>query len=276
MNILGIDVSSYQGNIIWSKVAGAGIKFAVLKIIRKDLQKDSKFEVNWDGCKKAGIDIAGVYNYSYATSTAKAIRDAHAVVDALEGRTTTVWLDVEDDCMKGLGKNLISIIDAYAKVISNAGLGFGVYTGASFYNTYIKKYGGISYPLWIAAYGTNNGQPQTNKMPTMTNCIGWQFTSKGSVPGIVGNVDINYFYAGATIINPYSEPILTQKLGSRGTGVKWIQWQLCYKGFELKIDGIYGPKTEEKVVAFQKSVFPHDRKEWDGKVGKKTKAALKV
>ena len=42
----GIDVSSYQGNIDWSKVKWAGVQFAILKIIRKDLNPDKTFEQN--------------------------------------------------------------------------------------------------------------------------------------------------------------------------------------------------------------------------------------
>ena len=64
----GIDVSSYQGNIDWSKVKWAEVQFAILKIIRKDLNPDKTFEQNWKGCTDVGMPIQGVYNYSYATT----------------------------------------------------------------------------------------------------------------------------------------------------------------------------------------------------------------
>ena len=101
----GIDVSSYQGSIDWSKVKWAGVQFAILKIIRKDLNPDKTFEQNWKGCTDAEMPIQGVYNYSYATTVGKAKTDAQRVSEGLAGRKTCVWLDVEDRCQQGLGQN---------------------------------------------------------------------------------------------------------------------------------------------------------------------------
>ena len=47
MAIKGIDVSSYQGNIDWAQAKSDGVQFAILKVIRKDLQPDKTFEANW-------------------------------------------------------------------------------------------------------------------------------------------------------------------------------------------------------------------------------------
>ena len=147
----GIDVSSYQGSIDWSKVKWAGVQFAILKIIRKDLNPDKTFEQNWKGCTEAGMPIQGVYNYSYATTVEKAKTDAQRVIEVLAGRKTFVWLDVEDRCQQGLGQTLIDIINTYQSEIKAAGLEFGVYTGLSFYNTYILPYANqIHCPFWIA------------------------------------------------------------------------------------------------------------------------------
>lgn len=194
MNKIGIDVSSYQGKIDWKKVKTSGIQFAILRIIKKDLNPDNQFENNWKGCKEAGVEIKGVYNYSYATTETKARSDAEKVLKVLNGRKTEVWLDVEDNCQKGLGSKLLKIIDAYKEVITGAGLEFGVYTGSSFYNSFIKPYGGLQCPVWIASYGTNNGQMNTKPQISGINMVGWQFTSKGTVNGISGYVDKNVWY----------------------------------------------------------------------------------
>lgn len=192
--IKGVDVSSYQGVIDWTKVAKAGIEFAILKVIRKDLQPDKQFEDNYKGCLDAGVGVQGVYNYSYATTVTKAVSDAQRVLEVLNGRKVMVWLDIEDKCQEGLGSKLIDIIHAYAGIIRGAGLEFGVYTGQYFYNTYIKPYGSIDYSLWIARYGANNGQINEKYEPSINGMIGWQYTSKGTVPGISGNVDLNVWY----------------------------------------------------------------------------------
>lgn len=190
----GIDVSSYQGTIDWKKVKGDGIDFAILKVIRKDLNPDKQFEANWQGCEAVGMPILAVYNYSYATTESKGKTDAQAVLRILNGRKVRVCLDVEDACQKNLGKRLIDIINAYAEVITDAGLEFMVYTGLSFYNTYIRPYGGVSFPLWIARYGDNNGEINEVYKPSVAGMVGWQYTSRAKVAGISGNVDMNIWY----------------------------------------------------------------------------------
>ena len=191
MSYIGIDVSEYQETIDWAKVKAGGIQFAILKIIRKDLNRDKQFEANWSGCKENGLTIQGVYNYSYATTVTKARNDARKVAEVLNGREPMVWLDVEDNCQKRLGSKLIDIINAYGDVIRSYGLAFGVYTGKSFYNSYIKPYGGVKYPMWIAAYGKNKGNMDVKYQPQIENMVGWQYTSKGIVSGVNGNVDMN-------------------------------------------------------------------------------------
>ena len=191
--MFGIDVSSYQGVIDWKKVKKTDVEFAILKIIRKDLSPDNQFENNWKGCTEAALPIHSVYNYSYATTVSKGVSDAKKVLQILNGRKAKVCLDVEDACQKGLGKLLIDIIDAYAEVITSAGYEFFVYTGLSFYNSYIKPYG-LKYPLWIARYGKNDGKLDESYKPNVPNMIGWQYTSKATVDGITGNVDMNVWY----------------------------------------------------------------------------------
>lgn len=264
-----IDVSSYQGLVDWVKVKAAGIQGAILKIIRKDMSPDKQFENNWAGCEKAGIPIAGVYNYSYANTVDKARSDAQKVVDTLAGRRAKVWMDVEDACLKGLGQKLIDIILAYQAVIRAAGLDFGVYTGLSFYNSYIKPYASqIDCNFWIARYPSTSRKdvddmPPVDKQPLVSHIIeGWQWASTGRVPGISGNVDFNQWYGD--ILEPIpigsSYPIPERLLkrtspNMRGDDVKWAQNHLVRLGFlpdDSEIDGIYGPKTEKAVRAAQK------------------------
>lgn len=205
----GIDVSSYQGVIDWRKVAATGVEFAILKIIRKDLQPDKQFEGNFNGCLDAGVVVQGVYNYSYATTVTKAVSDAQRVLEVLAGRKVMVWLDAEDKCQEGLGSKLIDIIHAYAGIIRGAGLEFGVYTGEYFYNTYIKPHGNIDYPLWIARYGANDGKLNNKYEPQINGMIGWQYTSKGVVYGIKGFVDINIWHEDVVTV-PEDKPVAAE------------------------------------------------------------------
>ena len=200
-----VDVSSYQGNINWSLVKTSGVNHAILKVIRKDLNPDTKFEQNWNGCKSAGIEVNGVYNYSYATTVAKAKTDAQKVLSILNGRKCTVWLDVEDKCQQGIGVLLKDIINTYRDVIVGAGYDFGVYTGMSFYSSYIKPYASqIKCDKWLIARYYNGynkmslsvspNEQYNPKSSIGRNIYGWQYTSSGQAPGINGNVDLNIIY----------------------------------------------------------------------------------
>ena len=256
VEIKGIDVSSYQGKVDWKKVKNAGYSFAILKVIRRDLAVDNQFENNWGGCTKAKVTIQGVYNYSYATTVNKAILDANRVVEVLAGRKIMVWLDVEDKALKGMGTRLIDIINAYKGVIEGAGLRFGVYTGLSFYNSFIKPYASVvSCPFWIARYGVNNGKKLDSNKPTILHTMqGWQYTSKGAVDGIVGNVDLNVFYSGLGNTQAATSVYPTLQKGSTGAYVTAWQNYLNIKDFNCgAADGIFGNKTLSAVKAYQKS-----------------------
>lgn len=200
-----VDVSSYQGDINWNLVKSAGVNQAILKVIRKDLNPDTKFEQNWNGCKSANVNVVGVYNYSYATTVAKAKSDAQKVLSILNGRKCTVWLDVEDTCQQKLGSTLKDIINAYMDVITSAGYDFGVYTGMSFYNSYLKPYASQikCNNWWIARYynsynkmsvSVNLNEQYNPKTSIGRDIYGWQYTSSGVVSGISGDVDISTIY----------------------------------------------------------------------------------
>ena len=73
--------------------------------------------------------------------------------------------------------------------------------------------------------------------------------------------------------NPYAEPTALLKKGSRGDGVKWVQWELERRGYDLGsggVDGIFGDKTDAGVRAVQRAA----EIKVDGIVGPDTRAAL--
>lgn len=101
-------------------------------------------------------------------------------------------------------------------------------------------------------------------------------TGPGYVKAIVGIINTynlkQYDKKGQVImVNPYTPTSKTLRRGDRGTGVRYLQWFLDNKGYKLKIDGSFGPTTEEKVMDFQKD---HGLVV-DGIVGAKTWAILK-
>lgn len=193
MEIKGIDVSSYQGKPDWAKIAKTGYKFAILRIHQKT-GVDSSFEYNYKGCKSNGILIGG-YKYSYALTPAQAIDEAEDVIAALNGRGLDfpVFYDLEWSNQRKLGKQAIeNIAVAFLTRIKKAGYKVGIYCNLDWYNNVLsdalKKY-----DCWIARYPANdNGYVQERLRPTAG--VGWQYSSKGKVDGINGNVDMNVFY----------------------------------------------------------------------------------
>lgn len=196
----GIDVAKWNGTIDWTKVKSDGVKFAILKAINKSRNTEEAFERNYKGASSVGIPVSA-YNYSYATSVQEATMDAQKVIDVCKGKKIDfVWLDVEDNCQKNIGMLLIDIINAYKMSIERAGLNFGVYTGLSFYKTFLKPYGiDKNIPVWIARYPYSkkmpiSENPNKEKLPNIPNVYAWQYTSNGIVAGISGKVDLNIIY----------------------------------------------------------------------------------
>lgn len=197
----GIDVAKWNGVIDWAKVKKAGVEFAVLKVIDKSNKTESSFVRNYAGASAQGLPI-DVYNYLYTITDPAAREAAKAVVNAVAGRKIgKVWADVEDACLKNKGIQLIRNLNTYKAVIEAAGYEFGVYTGLSFYNSYIKPYKAyIDCDFWIARYPSTKDMtitmdPVASKKPSIShNLWGWQYSSKGKISGISGYVDLDICY----------------------------------------------------------------------------------
>ena len=221
----GVDMAAWQSNVNYKALRMEGVKFAVLKIIRKDLQPDKMFETHYKGCKDAGIPVKCVYNYSYATTVEKAKIDAHRVIEVLNGRQIAVALDVENDVQKNIGERLPQIINAYQSVIQGAGLKFCVYTGLSFYQSYIKPYLGMlnNTQFWIARYPSKTDvfwtqTPNSIKKPDVKGLIAWQYTSTGRIPNAYdGPLDFNILYSPIITQNRKTAVVLTHSLRVRST-----------------------------------------------------------
>lgn len=193
MELKGIDVSSWQGKPDWPKVSNSGVKFAILRIHQKS-GVDTSFEHNYKGCKSNGILIGG-YKYSYALTPAQAIDEAEDVLSVLGGRGLDfpVFYDLEWSQQRSLGKQAIeNVAIAFLTRIKKAGYKVGIYCNLDWYNNVLSD-ALKQYDCWIARYPANdNGSVQERLRPNVG--VGWQYSSKGKVPGISGNVDMDVFY----------------------------------------------------------------------------------
>ena len=193
----GIDVSSWQGKPDWTKVKKSGIEFAILRIHQKD-GSDASFEHNYKGCKANAIPIGG-YKYSYALTPAQALEEAEDTLSVLAGRGLDfpVFYDLEWNSQRKLGSASIEkIAETFLNHIKKAGYKVGVYCNMDWYQKVLTEKL-RKYDLWIARYpADDNGTIQERLRPDIG--VGWQYSSKGKVSGITGNVDMNVFYKNYT------------------------------------------------------------------------------
>lgn len=194
MEIRGIDVSAYQGTIDWKTVANYGMGFAILRITEKGNKTDSQFEANYSGCKAHSIPV-GVYKFSYALNITDAQKEAQSVLNVLKGRTLEfpVWLDLEYAKQCQLGNFAVEkIAVAFLKTIKSAGYSVGIYCNADWYKKVLTDTLKL-YDCWIAQYPSyDNGTLQERLRPSYG--VGWQYSSKATIPGINTKVDRNVFY----------------------------------------------------------------------------------
>ena len=187
---LGIDVSENQKVIDWEKVKASGITFACLRSTKKNFKADAYFERNLNECIRLNIDYS-CYKYGYATTEAEAMQEADSVIALLKGRSMMVWYDVEDNVQKALGKQkLEKVIRAFINRCNLHGIKVGIYTYDSFYKAYITDFLKQNYLFWLSRYGKNDGTLNENYKPS-GEWFAWQYTSKGRIPGINGDVDLD-------------------------------------------------------------------------------------
>lgn len=195
--IKGIDVSRWNGSIDWKTVANYGMGFAILRITEKGNIVDSTFEPNYKGCIENKIPV-GVYKYSYATTIAQIKNEANVVIKTLNKRKLDypVFLDIEDKCQENLSDSLMmKMIEAFRAIIIKAGYKFGIYCGYSWYQYQLPE-GAKKYDCWVARYPNNDtGELQERlRVPASSGVIGWQYSSKATIPGIPTKTDRSVFY----------------------------------------------------------------------------------
>lgn len=210
-----IDVSVYQGDIDWQKVKAAGIEYAIIRagVGRTATQIDKCFKANVKGAKAAGIKI-GAYWFGYAINPEDAKVEANAFEEVIKGIDfeLPVFYDFEYDSFDyarkhgvNLSKEAASdIVITFLDSMKAKGYRVGNYTNPdcikNAFDNRISKY-----DTWIAHYQSN---ADISKKYTYNgfNIIGWQYSSKGAVYGIKGNVDMDVFYIDAITSNSRPTP----------------------------------------------------------------------
>lgn len=198
----GIDVSVYNNSINWGLVKNAGIDFAMIRVGYRgygqegNFAEDNKFRINIQSVNTLGIP-AGIYFFSQAITEAEAIEEANWVVEKIKEYRIDypVAVDVEKLPNPGRTDNLdkstrTRLIRIFCEKIKEAGYTPMIYTNIDGTNNMLDMSQLSDFETWIAHYKNDeNSRPDYNGSYTM-----WQYTSKGSIPGILGNVDMNIGY----------------------------------------------------------------------------------
>lgn len=197
--VMGIDVSKWQGEIDWDKVKNAGVEFVIIRCGYRGsstgaLVTDPYFEQNIKGATAAGLDV-GVYFFTQAVSQVEAVEEASMVVELIADYELTypVFIDTEGAGGNGRADALDSdtrtmVCEAFCTTIKNAGYEAGVYASRNWYNNRVNADRLDKFVIWLAEY---RSAPLYQGYYSM-----WQYTSKGSIDGIAGNVDLNISYLG--------------------------------------------------------------------------------
>lgn len=182
----GIDVSSHQGVINWTKVKAAGVDFAIIRCgygNNYTAQDDRRWAYNVSECERLGIPY-GVYLYSYAKDTNMAKSEAEHALRLLNGHTPAypVYYDMEDEST--YGSDYAELATTFCTMIENAGYRAGVYANLNWWNNHLTDPVFETWDRWVAQFNTTCDYKGAYSI--------WQYTSTGRVDGIAGDVDMNY------------------------------------------------------------------------------------
>ena len=190
---IGIDVSSWQGNIDFEAVKNAGVEFVFIRVGSKygtdgEYFLDKKFKQNIEGFTKVGIPV-GIYFYSYANSEESAAADARWVLEQIKGYDIDLPIVYDWESWSFYNEfnqsfySLSLSAKSFLDVINEAGYDGLLYSSKNYLE---KVWFDIGYDVWLAHY-----TEQTSYQGDYTY---WQLCSNGKVDGISGNVDINIYY----------------------------------------------------------------------------------
>ena len=180
-----IDVSEHNDVIDWEKVM-PHIDGAILRCgygSDYEHQDDACFKRNADECTRLGIPF-GVYLYSYAKTIDRIKSEAAHVLRLIKPYKLSypVYLDLEEP---GLEEGAVIRAREFGVVIEKAGYWCGIYANLNWWENYLP--GLDRFTKWVAQYYKECEY-------TGSHLDIWQYTSKGNVPGIKGNVDMNECY----------------------------------------------------------------------------------
>ena len=194
MIIKGLDVSEFQGTVDWEQVKNAGYQFAMLRAGYGTNGLDLQFKRNAAECNRIGIPI-GAYWVCRTVNPEIALCEADRCLNVVSEYRLDypICYDIEQDYTHYTNQNdipitpetTVQLVENFCGFIKKKRYYAMFYSNRNSLHTYLSSDLSKRYDLWYAFY---------NSRPDHTACGIWQYTSQGSIPGIVGEVDLDYGY----------------------------------------------------------------------------------
>ncbi|MBC6975085.1 MULTISPECIES: glycoside hydrolase family 25 protein [Bacillus] len=174
-----VDFSHHNGEINW-EAASRELDLAIIRVQYGSTKEDSHYKEYIKGCKMYEIPFAH-YAYALFVSINDAIVEARDFMNRVDPEAKFLVVDVEEETTRN-PNNMALATQAFIDECRKEGWKIGLYTGHHFYHPY--NMGSVDADfLWIPRYG--------EKKPSIP-CDIWQYTDKGTLAGVSGNVDLNY------------------------------------------------------------------------------------
>lgn len=198
----GIDISSWQKNVNFSKVKNSWIDIVYIKSSEGTRYIDPYFESNYKNAKANGLKV-GFYHYVTARNVTQAKEQANFFARIISGKQIDCKLAMDFESFGNLSVSQINEISkVFLETLESATktspiIYSNAYSAREIFSSSLNKY-----PLWVANYGVS--KPGSNGK--WSSWVGWQYTSTGRVDGISGNVDRNKFTDGILLNNSTPMP----------------------------------------------------------------------
>ena len=248
----GPDISTHNGNVDIKRVRDAGYKRVGIRAGFGKNNTDQKFVKNALACVNLGVPVI-LYWFSYAYTVEMAVKEAEYAVEHAKKYwdKCPIAFDHEYDSVRyartkgvNIDKDLATAMAvAFMRRVEELGYIPVIYSNKDYLNNYFdmdkitiqfnKVY------LWYARYASAITTEERNKADI------WQFTSKGTIPGINGNVDINEFYTDFETVSkePEENSLCNINILNFQKACN-LDGYIDMDGKSLKEDGIDGPKTQ--------------------------------
>lgn len=195
--VFGIDVSKHNGKIDWNAVKASGVDFVIIRCAYRGsstgaLIEDPNFHTNIKGASAAGLKV-GIYLFSQAINEVEAVKEASLAVSLAKGYNLTYPIFIDTEASGGRADKIdvatrTAVVNAFCQTVQSAGYKPGIYASKTWYEKKLSMGAIGNYKIWLAQYAATPTYGGRYDM--------WQYSSKGKINGIRGNVDLNYSYLG--------------------------------------------------------------------------------